>query len=148
MRLNIFVLSAFATLLHASAIPRDVSSANASITEWAGPLYDCRGSIMCSTLHVKACDVAVNTQIIRDDELNYGSASSRRPHLGACHGLGADFGCAILVEGNPKCVRSGNDLWWDYQEIRKNGCHHCGHKYWGKGCKTTIDYEPECRRIW
>ncbi|KAI1803750.1 hypothetical protein F4811DRAFT_316438 [Daldinia bambusicola] len=150
MHFNTFALSVFATLLNASAIPRDVSPANQSLGlgEWDGPEYDCRGSIMCTTVRVKDCDRAVNSKLIRSDEVNYGSVESKRPHVGVCHGLGTDFGCAITIEGNSECVKSGNEIWWDYQEIRNNGCHHCGHKFWGDGCKTTIDYTPECHRVY
>ncbi|OTB12782.1 hypothetical protein K445DRAFT_25204 [Daldinia sp. EC12] len=147
MRLDIFILSPLATVLNASAIPRDISFANDSLVKAEDESYDCQGSIMCATVHVQACDIAVNSKLIRDDEPNYGSIGSGTPHRGACHGIGSDFGCAILIEGHPGCVRSGNDMWWDYQEIRHSGCHHCGHKYWRDGCATTIDYEPECDRI-
>ncbi|KAI1392124.1 uncharacterized protein F4822DRAFT_425340 [Hypoxylon trugodes] len=106
--------------------------------------YDCSGSIMCPTLKVQACDVAINTFLIRDDNLTYGATGSGKPHKGVCHGIGTDFGCAIFVQGRANCTRSGNDMWWDYQEIRDHHCHHCGHKHWSSGCTTTIDYKPQC----
>ncbi|OTA99464.1 hypothetical protein M426DRAFT_16421 [Hypoxylon sp. CI-4A] len=109
--------------------------------------YDCKGSIMCLTMRRKACDEAINYKVIRDDEINYGAEGSDAPHVGVCHGIASDFGCAILIEGNKDCRRSGNDMWWDFQDIREMGCHRCGHKHWGEGCTTTIDYYPECGKI-
>ncbi|XXH02736.1 hypothetical protein Hte_009121 [Hypoxylon texense] len=103
---------------------------------------------MCPTLHVKACDEAVNSKLIRDDNVNYGAIRSGMPRVGECSGLATDFGCGILIQGPTNCTRTGNDMWWDYQEIRSSGCHHCGHKYWSDwGCSTTIDYFPVCG-IW
>ncbi|KAI1764443.1 hypothetical protein GGR53DRAFT_494117 [Hypoxylon sp. FL1150] len=134
-------------------------------------INDCDGSTMCSTLHVKACDIAINFKVIRDDNPNYGSEGcvnlpvvymlcnaprtlltytyrSGAPRRGECHGLSTDWGCGILIQGPSNCTRSGNEMWWDYQDIRRGGCHHCGHKYWTEeGCKTTIDYFPVCG-IW
>ncbi|KAI0837999.1 hypothetical protein F5Y06DRAFT_287492 [Hypoxylon sp. FL0890] len=150
MRLNIAVLMAFAAVTNAAAIPASLNQTNGNETHsWSTPLdprriYDCKGSIMCPTLKVQWCDEGVNSKLIRNDEPNYGAAGSGRPHVGVCHGKHTDWGCAILIQGNRGCVRSGNDMWWDYQEIRKSGCHHCGHKYWRDGCSTTIDYYPEC----
>ncbi|KAI0853595.1 hypothetical protein F5Y00DRAFT_270758 [Daldinia vernicosa] len=149
MRLSILVSTAFVAALNASAIPNNISFAyeNRTLEKTGSPEFDCRGSIMCSTVKVRDCDEGVNYKIIRNDDLNYGAVGSGKPHLGTCHGVGTDFGCAILIQGPPSCVRSGNDIWWDYQDIRKHGCHHCGHKRWGKGCSTTIDYEPSCDRV-
>ncbi|KAI2464625.1 hypothetical protein F4781DRAFT_436221 [Annulohypoxylon bovei var. microspora] len=111
-------------------------------------IYDCGGSIMCSTVKVVWCDEGVNSKLIRNDELNYGAVGSGKPHFGICHGKGTDFGCGVIIKGPNHCVRSGNDMWWDYQEIRGSGCHHCGRKYWGDGCSTNIDYWQSCRLVW
>lgn len=51
-------------------IPDPVTSVDAEPTEIR---YDCRGSTMCPTIHVKACDEAVNSKLIRDDNVNYGA---------------------------------------------------------------------------
>ncbi|KAI4863451.1 hypothetical protein F4820DRAFT_426777 [Hypoxylon rubiginosum] len=126
-------------------IPDPVTSVDAEPTEIR---YDCRGSTMCPTIHVKACDEAVNSKLIRDDNVNYGAIRSGMPRVGECYGIASDYGCGVLIQGPKNCTRTGNDMWWDYQEIRSNGCHHCGHKYWSDwGCKTTIDYFPVCG-IW
>ncbi|KAI1206668.1 uncharacterized protein F4807DRAFT_469917 [Annulohypoxylon truncatum] len=110
--------------------------------------YDCGGSIMCPTVKVVWCDLGINRKLIRNDDLNYGAIGSGKPHFGVCHGKATDFGCGIIIQGPSHCVRSGNDMWWDYQEIRQWGCHHCGHKYWGDGCSTDIDYWQSCRLVW
>ncbi|KAI1098004.1 hypothetical protein F4804DRAFT_350912 [Jackrogersella minutella] len=148
MRLSVSILAALAAAVNSFAIPPSLNYTtydNQTLSPSA--TYDCRGSIMCSTVKVVWCDEGVNRKLIRNDDINYGAAGSGKPHVGICHGKGTDFGCAVFIQGNTGCVRSGNDMWWDYQEIRKNHCHHCGHKYWGNGCMTTIDYEPECDRI-
>ncbi|KAI1648785.1 uncharacterized protein F4817DRAFT_314418 [Daldinia loculata] len=149
MRFSILVSTAFVAALNASAIPNGFSFAyeNRTLEKTDKPKCDCWGSIMCATLKVQDCDEAVNYKLIRNDDINYGAVGSGMPHLGVCHGIGTDFGCGILITGNPGCVRSGNDMWWDYQDIRKSGCHHCGKKYWGDGCATTIDYYPECGKV-
>ncbi|OTA82009.1 hypothetical protein M434DRAFT_37300 [Hypoxylon sp. CO27-5] len=150
MRLNLSIFAAFAAVFNAMAAPHCMNRTDVNGTSPSSTLsdpvktYDCDGSVMCSTLKVQWCDEAVNWSLIRTDEAIYGPAGSGQPHLGACHGRGTDFGCAIVLEGSKECKRSGNDIWWDYQEIRKSGCHHCGHKRWGNGCSTTIDYYPEC----
>jgi hypothetical protein len=36
--------------------------------------YDCKGSSMCSSLQVSACDNAVNSKLIRNDVVNYGAS--------------------------------------------------------------------------
>ncbi|KAI0894115.1 hypothetical protein F4806DRAFT_131310 [Annulohypoxylon nitens] len=110
--------------------------------------YDCGGSIMCNTVKVVWCDKGINHKLIRNDDLNYGAIGSGKPHFGVCHGQFTDFGCAIIIQGPKHCVRSGNDMWWDYQEIRSHGCHHCGNKHWGDRCSTTIDYWESCRLVW
>ncbi|KAI1417250.1 hypothetical protein F5Y13DRAFT_185321 [Hypoxylon sp. FL1857] len=144
MCLSIVISMAFATVLHAMAIPLSLNQA--SRNETLGPIspYNCEGSIMCSTIKVQWCDEGVNWELDRSDEINYGAAGSDKPHAGVCHGIGTDYGCAIIIQGDHHCIRSGNDIWWDYQDIRKSGCHHCGHKHWGNGCMTTIDFYPEC----
>ncbi|KAI1378979.1 hypothetical protein F4677DRAFT_465255 [Hypoxylon crocopeplum] len=154
MRSNTVIIATFATMLNARNIPRQPDiSPNDNLThihstrQDTGVSYNCDGSSMCPTIHVHDCDSAMNSKIIRDDNMNYGAAGSGMPHIGVCRGIATDYGCAIFVQGPTSCVRSGNDIWWDYQDIRDNGCHHCGHKYWGDGCMTTIDYEPECHRV-
>ncbi|KAI2619622.1 hypothetical protein GGR54DRAFT_639947 [Hypoxylon sp. NC1633] len=156
MHLSLIVVVAFAAVAKASAIPRRSSqlfSKNNSTTTLLSrdddPAihYDCYGSTMCPVMHVRDCDGAVNDKLIRNDVVNYGAAGSGKPHLGVCRGINTDYGCAVFIEGPDHCVKSGNDIWWDYQEIRNSGCHHCGHKYWGDGCMTTINYEPECHKV-
>ncbi|KAI8966411.1 hypothetical protein F5Y11DRAFT_155228 [Daldinia sp. FL1419] len=150
MQLNFLILTAFTAAVGASAIPHELGFTYKNNTlekKEYGVHCDCKGSIMCATLKVQACDEAVNFKLIRNDAINYGAIGSSAPHHGVCHGIGTDFGCAITIQGHSSCIRTGNDIWWDYQVIRHSGCHHCGHKYWGDGCSTVIDYEPQCGRI-
>lgn len=50
-------------------------------------------------------------------------------YTGACFGY-----CGIFIQGKSHCTRSGDEMWWDYQDIRKSGCGKCGTKHWGDGC--------------
>ncbi|KAI6080396.1 hypothetical protein F4821DRAFT_59623 [Hypoxylon rubiginosum] len=126
-------------------IPDPTTSPNPQVPQF---VTDCNGSSMCPTLHVKACDIAINFKVIRDNNPNYGAEGSNAPRRGECHGDATDWGCGILIQGPSNCTRTGNEMWIDYQDIRKGGCHHCGHKYWSDwGCVTTIDYFPVCG-IW
>ncbi|KAI0172622.1 hypothetical protein GGR52DRAFT_572448 [Hypoxylon sp. FL1284] len=136
------------TLACASASTTSTSTSPPPSPKPFEPTYDCNGSIMCPTINVAGCDRAVNYDLTRNSDLNYGPKGSGRPWIGVCHGVHSDFGCGIFIEGPLNCSRSGNDIWWDYQDIRQYGCHKCGHKYWTSwGCKTTIDYKPVCD-IW
>ena len=40
----------------------------------AEPTYSCGGQTLCSTMQKKFCDVTVNEKLIRNDDINYGSA--------------------------------------------------------------------------
>lgn len=77
MYFSISILSAFATALSASAIPRSsvvpLSDDQSPVSPYFTDFYNCHGSSMCPTVKVQACDVAVNHKLIRDDVLNYGS---------------------------------------------------------------------------
>jgi hypothetical protein len=77
MRFNVLTTLAFVATVTASAIPemqtspRDISPLeNRSILD---DTYDCKGSSMCKSLQVRACDDAVNNKIIRNDDVNYGA---------------------------------------------------------------------------
>lgn len=81
MRFSLFFLSALVASAAAVVIPdhvhehdfeADVSPAPASILEKRDS-YDCKGSSMCSSLQVRACDDAVNNKLIRNDGVNYGA---------------------------------------------------------------------------
>lgn len=39
--------------------------------------------------------------------------------------------CKIFIAGPRDCVRTGNQMWQDYQEIRRAACKRCGSKHWG-----------------
>ena len=50
--------------------------------------------------------------------------------------------CKIFIAGPRDCVRTGNQMWDDYQQIRKAKCARCGSKHWGvnNACRTTVNY--------
>ncbi|KAK4185498.1 hypothetical protein QBC35DRAFT_476314 [Podospora australis] len=106
--------------------------------------FDHKGSGMCKSMNVRACDIAVNDRIIRNNDLNYGAPGSGRPHTGACSANFASTGCGVFIQGKSHCARTGNQIWHDYQEIRNNGAKKCGSKHWGDGCMTTINYVTGC----
>ncbi|KAK4206978.1 hypothetical protein QBC37DRAFT_299706 [Rhypophila decipiens] len=110
------------------------------------PSYDCDGSVMCDAMSVAWCDDAVNFYLTRTDSAYYGTTANET-RRGACTGWGS-IGCAVFIQGNddPKCRRTGNQMWWDYQDIRKQGqCWSCGTKHWYPGCMTTIGYVSWCK---
>ncbi|CAI4214147.1 unnamed protein product [Parascedosporium putredinis] len=100
--------------------------------------FDCAGSGLCGSAvnFVRDCDIAVNTVLIRNDDINYGAAGSNKAD-GAQRGR-----CKIFIAGPRDCQRSGNQMWQDYQEIRGHGCARCGSKHWGQdnACRTTVNY--------
>ncbi|KAJ5326091.1 uncharacterized protein N7506_009193 [Penicillium brevicompactum] len=103
--------------------------------------YDCQGSIMCSTPGLLGwCDKAVNTLHRADDE-DYSTDVNRL--TGNCWG-DQTRGCGVFIQGTG-CSISGNDMWNDYQNIRKiGGCKKCGTYHRGNGCLVTIDYVSQC----
>ncbi|EXL58562.1 hypothetical protein FOCG_02072 [Fusarium oxysporum f. sp. radicis-lycopersici 26381] len=101
--------------------------------------YDCNGSGLCGTISVKNCDDAVNNRLIRNNDVNYGAPGSGRSQTGTCQGA-----CGIFIQGRSTCARTGNQIWYDYQDIRRSGCRICGSKHWGDGCLTTINRVSGC----
>lgn len=87
MRFDIVAILAFAAVATASAIPHDhdhvedydhdhVEALSSPVPR--SPLdkrwsYDCKGSGMCRSLKISACDDAVNHKLIRNNDLNYGA---------------------------------------------------------------------------
>ncbi|KAH6843424.1 hypothetical protein B0I37DRAFT_418525 [Chaetomium sp. MPI-CAGE-AT-0009] len=148
MRFDIASVLVFAAMATASAIPHEhVEDLSSPVPR--SPLdkrdsYDCKGSSMRSSLQVRACDDAVNNKIIRNDAVNYGAPGSGRPQTGACSSIFGGYGCGVFIQGKSHCARTGNQIWHDYQDIRKNKCGKCGTKHWGDGCMTTINYVSGC----
>ncbi|KAM0329547.1 hypothetical protein ACHAQA_004856 [Verticillium albo-atrum] len=104
------------------------------------PPFDCSGSGMCggAVNFVRDCDRAVNNELMRNDDVNYGSADSDKDIDGARRG-----NCKIFIAGPSACTRTGNEMWYDYQDLRKEGsCGKCGSKHWGNNneCRTTVNY--------
>lgn len=67
------------------------------------------------------------------------------PESGSCTSNLAHFGCGVFVRGPAHCAFSGNQMWWDYQEIReKGGCGKCGSKKYDDGCEVVVDYVSGC----
>ncbi|KAF6838782.1 hypothetical protein CPLU01_02315 [Colletotrichum plurivorum] len=152
MRFSLFFLSALVASAAAVVIPdhahehdfeADVSPVPGNPLEKRDS-YDCKGSSMCSSLQVRACDDAVNNKLIRNDDVNYGAPGSGRSRTGACSNIFGGYGCGVFIQGKSHCARTGNQMWWDYQDIRKNNCRVCGSKHWGDGCLTTINYVSGC----
>jgi hypothetical protein len=90
MRFDIVSFLAFAAVATASAIPQDIDQMiegpgdiDHMIEGLASPVpesllekratYDHKGSGMCRSLKVSACDHAVNHKLIRDNKQRYGS---------------------------------------------------------------------------
>lgn len=50
--------------------------------------------------------------------------------------------CKIFIQGPSICKRSGNQMWYDYQNIRAHNCARCGTKKWEPNdlCMTTVNY--------
>ncbi|RYO80068.1 hypothetical protein DL766_008322 [Monosporascus sp. MC13-8B] len=100
--------------------------------------FDCAGSGMCGSAinFVWDCDIAVSAVLIRNNDYNYGAAGSGK-HDSAQRGR-----CKIFIAGPQDCIRTGNQMWNNYQEIRRHGCARCGSKHWGMDntCRTTVNY--------
>ncbi|KAI3558673.1 hypothetical protein CABS01_07360 [Colletotrichum abscissum] len=153
MRFSLFFLSALVASCSAVAIPGEHSHEHDLVMDMSpvprGVLdkrdsYDCKGSSLCSSLKVAACDDAVNNKLIRNNDVNYGAPGSGRPKTGACSNIFGGYGCGVFIQGKSGCARTGNQMWYDYQDIRANGCRVCGSKHWGDGCLTTINYVSGC----
>ncbi|KAL2204874.1 hypothetical protein CC79DRAFT_922150 [Sarocladium strictum] len=106
------------------------------------PPYDCDGSGMCGSAvnFVRNCDNAVNKGLQRFDDYIYGSAESDAEEDGA-----RNSNCKIFIAGPAACKRSGNEMWYDYQDLKNSemgGCGRCGSKHWGNNneCRTTVNY--------
>ena len=82
MRITIAVLWGFAAIAAAGTIPVPRSNTD-SMEAGSSPAltgllakrdsYDCKGSSMCKSLQVRACDEAVNSKLIRNNDVNYGA---------------------------------------------------------------------------
>lgn len=55
----------------------------------------------------------------------------------------------ILHHDEQLCIRTGNEMWWDYQDMKKFGCESCGWKSWGPDlqCRTLMTYmkKKDCK---
>ncbi|KAK8093281.1 uncharacterized protein PG998_014682 [Apiospora kogelbergensis] len=120
----------------------DTDLGNATSIIEARDTFDCKGSSVCRTIPVKFCDETVNLRIKRTDEVLYGAPGSGKSMTGACAAT-----CGVFIQGGAHCERSGNQIWWDYQDIRQNGCGICGSKHWGGDCLTTINYVNTCGNV-
>ncbi|KAK4151219.1 hypothetical protein C8A00DRAFT_36120 [Chaetomidium leptoderma] len=137
MRFAIFAGSLLATLAHDTP----VANADASVTTPPSDIASELFKPLCAVAppgvnFVRDCDIAVNTVLFRNNDLNYGAAGSGKAD-GAQRGR-----CKIFLAGPRNCQRSGNDMWNDYQQIRAHGCSRCGTKTWGEldVCRTTVNY--------
>ncbi|KAL0930132.1 uncharacterized protein CTRU02_214952 [Colletotrichum truncatum] len=133
---------------HAHGLSRDVSPRLKSPFE-RRDTFDCEGHSLCGALPVSACDQAAN-KLIRNDDVNYGASGNKsgKPK-GECTSIvGPQLpGCGVYIQGGSQCMRTGNQMWSDYQEIRNNDCKTCGRKQWGDGCMTVINYVVGCNPL-
>jgi len=134
MRFNIFATLLLTGFASAAAVAPDQSPNNIVKRD----SFDCAGSGMCGSAvnFVRDCDIAVNSVLIRNNDVNYGASGSGKAD-GAQRGR-----CKIFIGGPRDCVRTGNQMWQDYQEIRRAACAKCGSKHWGtnNACRTTVNY--------
>ncbi|KAM7188895.1 hypothetical protein V8F33_010342, partial [Rhypophila sp. PSN 637] len=97
-----------------AAAPQPISDTDG---EWT---YDCHGSAMCSQVQVNACDEAANNRLMRNNDLNYGTDGAPEG-TGVCQS--AFNPCGFFIEGHKEdgsaCRFSGNQMWWDYQDIHE-----------------------------
>jgi hypothetical protein len=76
MNFTTFSFLALLGMVGAGAVPNlhaAESSLNLRSSLTVRDTYDCKGSGMCKSLQVRACDDAVNNKIIRNDVVNYGA---------------------------------------------------------------------------
>jgi hypothetical protein len=78
MRFSVATVISLLAISSASAIPSpdvdiDMSPNPRGILDARDDSYDCKGSSMCKTLQVRACDDAVNNKLKRNDDVNYGA---------------------------------------------------------------------------
>lgn len=102
------------------------------------------------------CDTVINDHLWRVDNFNYTigkwpeSASANAPCTakGPYRGRLSAEGAGMTIEGPPHCKRTGNQIWYDYQDIKHYGCKSCGYKSWGADgrCRTVINYKTDCPR--
>src|SRR4051794_22921177 len=88
-----------------------------------------------SFLFFVACLVLLISTFIRTNYKN-----------GNCYGDGAS-GCGVSLQGTD-CTISGNDIWFDYQNIRSiGGCKKCGSFHRKDKCLITVNYVSGCKNI-
>lgn len=131
-------------------------------TEDATPEFSCDLSNDCGH-HIempKLCDRVINENIWRSDRFHYTvgkkvwpeSERANEPCVDAEDRPGHPSlaGCQMWLEGPEHCKRTGNQVWWDWQDIHHYGCTICGKKTWGKRgeCTTVVDGDPACMRGW
>ncbi|KAH8203953.1 hypothetical protein TruAng_001895 [Truncatella angustata] len=138
MQFAVIATSLLAGLASAAAVAQPEQSPKAAPI-FARDAYNCQGSGLCATSPnlKRDCDIAVNDMLVRNDDINYGSSDSGKSVDGAQRGH-----CKVFVAGPAACSKSGNSIWYDYQDIRSHGCNICGTKNWGNHneCRTTINY--------
>lgn len=134
--------------------------------------------VVCDTPHFRycfwqakmreSCDYVANEVIERTDTTIYtgfmdphGFAAPGTP-LKLCWFANNGYyrgGCGFRIEGGPACNRTGNQLWWDYQDIKAatdEACSimgNCGTKLWfieetKEVCKLIVDHMVECTNSW
>lgn len=75
MYIHSLIVSFLAVAVSATAIPADDfgMSVRARSPLEKRDTYDCSGSSLCGSIPISACDNAVNNEIIRNNDVNYGA---------------------------------------------------------------------------
>lgn len=151
-----------AVLSRANAIPSVKPSSVLDLQPRTGldpSTYDCDVNILCGRgLMEPTCDRVINTHIWRSDKFiyNIGKWPEVDPFHAPCTDysvvgeLHAHIGCSMYIEGPEHCNRTGNQIWWDYQDIKRYGCRSCGLKTFGvmNECRVVVNHDSNCLRCW
>lgn len=110
------------------------------------------GNMQCDTVEMaKTCDRVINFAVHRSDDAIYfpGRWLGFDYDAPCLKTRGSRFrGCSMYIEGADWCNRTGNEIWWDYQDMKRIGCESCGWRAWGdRGeCKTVVNFDDDCKR--
>lgn len=114
--------------------------------------FSCDLNVMCGQrIMEKLCDIVINEHLWRSDNFNYTGGRwpvAAREDAPCTHDLPIQAGCSMYIEGPEYCSRTGNAVWYDYQDIKMYGCKSCGLKKWGRNleCQTVVNFDDNCPR--
>lgn len=142
---------AFAIIDLANTPPVTAPRCNAPAT------YDCDVNDMCGAPWMeRLCAVVINHHIWRSDNFTYligrwpDADWTNAPCVADSVVVGQHMhrGCSMYIEGPSHCKRTGNQVWWDYQAIKRYGCKSCGLRTFGihGECRIVVNYDSDCPR--